>query len=89
MEIPNFREDLDKMKQAIMDRVFITPDVKKQKIIIEEKEKYKTGIVQSVGEEVTSVKVGDHVIFEPWEVETIDGLVAIREKWILGVITDE
>ena len=78
------------MNQAIMDRVFVKPDEKKQTIIIEEtKEKYKTGTVQSIGEEVTSVKVGDHIIFEPWEVETIDGLVAIREKWILGVIVDE
>jgi co-chaperonin GroES (HSP10) len=78
------------MKQAIMDRVFVTPDEVKQAIIIEEKRpKYKSGIVKSIGEQVTSVKVGDHIIFEPWEIETVDGLVAIRENWILGVITDE
>jgi co-chaperonin GroES (HSP10) len=77
------------MRQAIMDRVFVKPDVKKQTIIIEEKEKTKSGIVQSVGELVTSVKVGDHIIFKPWEIEALDGLDAIREKWILGVIVDD
>lgn len=77
------------MQQAIMDRVFVIPDEKKQTIIIEENEKTKSGIVQSIGEEVTSVKVGDHVIFKPWEVEALDNLVAIREKWILGVLIDD
>ena len=79
------------MQKAIMDRIFVKPDepVKKAILIDEEPSKTKSGIVQSIGEQVTEVKVGDHIIFHDWDVEALDGLVAIREKWVLGVITDE
>lgn len=79
------------MQKAIMDRVFVRLDEPEKKAIIieEEQSKTKSGIVQSVGEQVKSVKVGDHIIFHDWDVEALDGLVAIREKWILGVITDD
>lgn len=79
------------MQQAIMDRVFVKLDEPPKRAILIEDEpsKTKSGIVQSVGEMVKSVKVGDHVIFHDWDVEALDGLVAIREKWLLGVITDD
>lgn len=74
-----------------MDRVFVRLDEPEKKAIIIEEEPSKThsGIVQSVGEQVTGIKVGDHIIFHDWDVDALDGLVAIREKWVLGVITDE
>lgn len=78
------------MQKAIMDRIFVKPDVAEHKtIIFEEKSKTKTGIVQSVGEQVKSVKVGDHIIFYEWDLETLEGLTAIREKWVLGVLVDD
>lgn len=78
------------MQKAIMDRIFVKPDEEKQgAIIMENKSKTKTGIVQSVGDEVKSVKVGDHIIFYEWDLEALDGLVAIREKWVLGVLIDD
>lgn len=78
------------MQKAIMDRIFVKPDEDKQSaIIMKTKSKTKTGIVQSVGDEVKSVKVGDHIIFYEWDLEALDGLVAIREKWVLGVLIDD
>ena len=80
------------MQQAIMDRVFIKPDVaKKGAIIIEEAESgTKSGIVQSVGERVKSVNIGDHVIFYDWaDLPAMDGLIAVRENDLLGVLTDD
>lgn len=77
------------MVKAIMDRVFIKLDEKKQGSIItldEEKEETKSGIVESVGEDVKSVKAGDHVVFFKWDdLPVIDGLVAAREKDLLGI----
>lgn len=74
-----------------MDRIFIKEDPKKQgAIIIDEETKTKSGIVQSVGELVKSVKVGDHVIFYDWaDLPALDGLIAIRESYLLGKIEDE
>lgn len=78
------------MQKAIMDRIFVKPDeAEKKTIIMEEKSKTKTGVVQSVGEQVKSVKIGDHIIFYEWDLEVLDGLTAIREKWVLGVLVDD
>lgn len=79
------------MQKAIMDRVFIKPDEKKQgSIIIEDKSETKSGIVVSVGEKVTSVKEGDHVVFFHWDdLPALDGMIAVRENSLLGIITDE
>lgn len=79
------------MQKAIMDRVFIKPDETKQgAIIIEDKEKTKSGVVVSVGESVKSVKEGDHVIFYEWEpVPALNGILAIRENFLLGLIENE
>ena len=79
------------MQKAIMDRIFIQEDApKKGAFLIEEKKNTKSGIVVSIGEQVKSVNVGDHVIFYDWaELPAMDGLLAIREKYLLGVITDD
>lgn len=79
------------MQRAVMDRIFIKPDeVKKSSIIIEDKSETKTGIVLSVGEDVKSVKVGDHVIFYNWaDLPALDGVLAVRESYLLGLIEDE
>ena len=39
---------------------------------------------ESTSNDVWSTKANDD-----WDVDALDGLVAIREKWILGVITDD
>lgn len=75
-----------------MDRVFIKPDEKKQGaiIIINDDDESKSGIVLSVGEQVTSVKEGDHVVYFKWDdLPALDGIVAVRENSLLGIITDE
>lgn len=74
-----------------MDRVFIKPDEKKQGlIIIQDNDETKTGVVVSVGDEVKSVKVGDRVIFFKWDdLPALDGLIAVRENSLLGIIEDE
>ena len=79
------------MQKAIMDRVFIKPDEKKQGlIIIQDNDETKTGVVVSIGDEVKSVKVGDRVIFFKWDdLPALDGLIAVRENSLLGVIEDE
>jgi co-chaperonin GroES (HSP10) len=79
------------MQKAIMDRVFIKPDEKKQGlIIIQDNDETKTGVVVSVGDEVKSVKVGDRVIFFKWDdLPALDGLIAVRENSLLGIIEDE
>lgn len=79
------------MQKAIMDRVFIKPDEKKQGlIIIQDNDETKTGVVVSVGNEVKSVKEGDRVIFFKWDdLPALDGLIAVRESSLLGIIEDE
>lgn len=74
-----------------MDRVFIKPDEKKQcLIIIQDNDETKTGVVVSKGDEVKSVKVGDRVIFFKWDdLPALDGLIAVRENSLLGIIEDE
>lgn len=74
-----------------MDRVFIKPDEKKQGlIIIQDNDETKTGVVVSKGDEVKSVKVGDRVIFFKWDdLPALDGLIAVRENSLLGIIEDE
>lgn len=77
--------------KAIMDRVFIKPDESKHgAIIIEDESKTKSGIVQSIGEDVKAVEVGDHVIFYDWaDLPALDGLIAVRESYLLGKIEDD
>lgn len=74
-----------------MDRVFIKPDEKKQGlIIIQDNDETKTGVVVSKGDEVKSVNIGDRVIFFKWDdLPALDGLIAVRENSLLGIIEDE
>ena len=73
--------------QAIMDRVFIKPDEKKHGVImLEDDEETKSGVVVSVGDMVKSVNIGDHVIYFKWDdLPVFDGIVAVREKSLLGI----
>ena len=54
-------------------------------------QKANVGQVVAVGEKVTSVTVGDEVMFHPFdELETPDpSLVVIREKSLLAILTKE
>lgn len=81
------------MVKAIMDRVFIRLEpVKADGIIIPDdvKNPRNIGIVESVGEDVKSVKVGDKVVFHCFdELPTPDrDLVVVREFSLLGIIDD-
>lgn len=71
-----------------MDRVFIKLDEKPKGTIItiEDHDETKSGYVVSVGEQVKSVKEGDHVIFFHLDdLPAVEGLVAVREHCLLGV----
>lgn len=74
--------------KAIMDRVFIKPDEKKKGsiIIVEDHDETKSGVVISVGEQVKSVKEGDHVLYFKWDdLPAVDDMVVVREGCLLGV----
>jgi len=86
--------------QAIMDRVIIRLDKQKEKseggVILttdDIKNVRNIGIVESIGSDVKSVNVGDHVVFHAFdELPTLlddPDLVAVRERGLLGVIKDE
>ena len=84
------------MVSAIMDRVFIR--LKKEEktaggIILADtiENPGNIGIVESIGEKVTSVKVGDKVLFHDFdELPTYDpDVVVVRENSILGVFENE
>lgn len=79
-----------------MDRVFIRLDKEETTkggiILAETIENPRTiGIVESVGEEVKSVKVGEKVLFHVFdELPTYDpDVVVVRENSILGVFEDD
>lgn len=84
------------MVKAVMDRIFIRLEKEKKTsggiILAETIETPRTvGIVESVGDEVTSVKVGEKVLFHVWDdLPTYDpDVVVVRESSILGVFEDE
>ena len=85
------------MVKAVMDRVFIRLDkqeeVTKGGIILAETiENPRTvGVVESIGDEVASVKVGERVLFHCFdELPTYDpDVVVVRENSILGVFEDD
>lgn len=86
---------MDGKLSAIKDRVFIRVEKPKSAagLILEDdvQNPPNTGTVESVGELVKSVKVGDKVAFHTFdELETpIEGVVAVREYSLLGVFDDE
>jgi len=85
--------------KAIMDRVIIRLDEVQEKskggiILNDDAENVRNiGIVESIGSDVKSVKVGDRVIFHTFDELPIlnddPNLVAVRERGLLGVITNE
>lgn len=84
------------MVKAVMDRVFIRLEKQEKTsggiIIAETADNPRNiGIVESVGDEVRSVKVGDKIIFHVFdELPTYDpDVVVVRENSILGVFEDE
>lgn len=82
------------MVKAIMDRVFVKLDEPEKVngiILIDDVTNPRTsGVVVSVGEQVTSVKEGDHVLFHVFdELPTLDkDIVAVREFSLLGVFDE-
>ena len=85
------------MVRAVMDRVFIRLEKKETAtkggiILTETAEQDRTvGTVESIGDDVKSVKVGDRVLFHIWdELPTYDpDVVVVRENSLLGVFEDE
>lgn len=84
------------MVKAILDRVFIRLE-KKDKVteggilLTDNAEEERTiGIVESVGEKVQSVKVGDKVLFHVFdELPTYDpDVVVVRESSLLGIFEE-
>lgn len=84
------------MVKAVMDRIFIRLEEEKTTkggiIMVESVDNPRTvGIVESVGEQVNAVKVGDRVLFHVFdELPTYDkDVVVVRENSILGVFENE
>jgi co-chaperonin GroES (HSP10) len=84
------------MVKAIMDRVFIRLDKKTASdggILLPETvvNERTTGVVESVGEEVSSVKPGDRVLFHIFDdLPTFDPeVVVVRENSLLGIFENE
>lgn len=84
------------MVRAVMDRVFIRLEQEKTTkggvILADNVDNPRTvGIIESVGEDVKSVKVGEKVLFHVFdELPTYDkDVVVVRENSILGVFEDE
>lgn len=81
---------------AIMDRVIIRLEDTAKKteggvLLTDEGKKPKTiGIIQSIGEDVGSVSVGDKVFFHVFdELPTLEeGVVVVRERSILGKVIE-
>jgi co-chaperonin GroES (HSP10) len=82
---------------AVLDRVFVRLE-KKETVtkggifLTDNYDQDRTiGTVESIGEDVKSVKVGDKVLFHIWdELPTYDSdVVVVRENSLLGVFEDE
>ena len=85
------------MVKAVLDRVFFRLDAKEKTtsggiILTDSHEGEQTiGIVEAIGPDVSSVKVGDRVLFHVFdELPSYDPeVVVVRESSLLGVFTDE
>ncbi|MBQ8630562.1 MAG: co-chaperone GroES [Alphaproteobacteria bacterium] len=85
------------MVKAVLDRVFVRLDKRntasKGGIFLPEtvEQHRNIGIVEGIGPDVSSVKVGDKVLFHVFdELPTYDAdVVVLRERSLMGVIDDE
>lgn len=85
-----------KQLQTIMDRVLVRLDEGKAQtsggvLLTDNTDKKRTtGVVESIGEQVKSVKIGDRVLFHVFdELPTLDNdLVVVRERSLLGIFSD-
>jgi co-chaperonin GroES (HSP10) len=78
---------------AIADRIIVRPDsADESKILLPDSENIHTnkGEVLSVGPLVTSIKIGDHIVFHPFDELVLPekNLVAVREKSVLAIYKD-
>lgn len=78
------------MFKAINDRIIVKLDEVSDKhlLLLNNREPRYCGTVVDVGKEVNSVKVGEHIIFHPYDELDLpqDDLVIVREKSVLAVI---
>lgn len=79
--------------KAIMDRVFVRLDKMPQSNVLlpENYEQDRCiGTVESVGEQVRSVKIGDKVLFHVFDELPAPepDLIVVRERSLLGIFTD-
>lgn len=81
------------MLTAIADRIIVQLDsADESKILLPEKNVFNTnkGVVQSVGPLVATVKIGDHIVFHPFDELALPekDFVVVREKSVLAIYKD-
>lgn len=80
------------MYKAIKDRIIIRLDESEERILsLPDLHKIRNiGQVVQVGTKVDSVKIGDKVVFHPYDEISLPekNLVVVREKSLLATITD-
>jgi len=81
------------MLKAVSDRIIVKLDEAVQSALILPNSEFNTrnsGVVLSVGERVSLVHPGDHIVFHLFDELPLseNGLAVIREKSVLGVYTD-
>ncbi|MCQ2734687.1 MAG: co-chaperone GroES [Alphaproteobacteria bacterium] len=81
------------MLKAVADRIIVKLDETAQSALIMPNVEFNTrnsGVVLSVGEKVTLVNPGDHVVFHLFDELPLpdEGVVVIREKSLLGVYAE-
>ena len=81
------------MLKAVADRIIVKLDESVQSALIMPDTEFNTrnsGVVLSVGDRVSLVKSGDRIVFHLFDELPLpeEGMVAIREKSVLGVYTD-
>ena len=77
------------MLKAISDRIIVKPIRQSDSCVLLDKDLTYTnvGIVQSIGDKVSGVKIGDKILFHLFDELPLpeDGLVVIRQKSLLGM----
>ncbi|MBR1841035.1 MAG: hypothetical protein IJ778_02785 [Alphaproteobacteria bacterium] len=81
------------MLKAVADRIIVKLDESAQSALIMPDVEFNTrnsGVVLSVGERVSLVSPGDHIVFHLFDELPLpdEGVVAIREKSLLGIYAE-